>query len=60
MFADYDLAGGGDTVSPLRAGSSLVFSLGGLSKSIGLPQAKLAWIAAGGPPALVAEALARL
>ena len=37
-----------------------MFSLGGLSKSIGLPQAKLAWIAAGGPPALVAEALARL
>ena len=60
VFADYDLAGGGDTASPLRAGSSLVFSLGGLSKSIGLPQAKLAWIAAGGPPALVAEALARL
>lgn len=60
VFADYDLAGGGDAASPLRAESSLVFSLGGLSKSIGLPQAKLAWIAAGGPPALVAEALARL
>jgi hypothetical protein len=37
-----------------------VFSLGGLSKSIGLPHAKLAWIAANGPPALVDEALARL
>jgi len=60
VFADYDLVIGGDTARPLRAGSSLVFSLGGLSKSIGLPQAKLAWIAAGGPPALVAEALARL
>ena len=60
VFADYDLAGGNDAASPLRAESSLVFSLGGLSKSIGLPQAKLAWIAAGGPPALVAEALARL
>jgi alanine-synthesizing transaminase len=60
VFADYDLAGGNEAASPLRAESSLVFSLGGLSKSIGLPQAKLAWIAAGGPPALVAEALARL
>ena len=60
VFADYDLAGSGDTASLLRAGSSLVFSLGGLSKSIGLPQAKLAWIAAGGPAAIVAEALARL
>jgi alanine-synthesizing transaminase len=60
VFADYNLAGSSDTASPLRAGSSLVFSLGGLSKSIGLPQAKLAWIAAGGPAAIVAEALARL
>jgi aspartate/methionine/tyrosine aminotransferase len=40
--------------------SSLVFSLGGLSKSIGLPQAKLAWMAVNGPPALVDEALERL
>ena len=38
----------------------LVFSLGGLSKSVGLPQVKLGWIAVAGPPALVAEALARL
>lgn len=60
VFADYNLAGSSDTASPPRAGSSLVFSLGGLSKSIGLPQAKLAWIAAGGPAAIVAEALARL
>jgi aspartate/methionine/tyrosine aminotransferase len=38
----------------------LAFSLGGLSKSVGLPQVKLAWIAAGGPDAVVAEALERL
>jgi aspartate/methionine/tyrosine aminotransferase len=63
VFVDYDLTGGAGTEPgvPLRAeSSSLVFSLGGLSKSIGLPQAKLAWIAAGGPPTIVDEALARL
>jgi alanine-synthesizing transaminase len=62
VFVDYDLAT--DAASkpgiPLGGGPALTFSLGGLSKSIGLPQAKLAWIAAGGPDALVDEALARL
>jgi aspartate/methionine/tyrosine aminotransferase len=38
----------------------LAFSLGGLSKSVGLPQVKLAWLAAAGPDALVAAALQRL
>jgi len=38
----------------------LAFSLGGLSKSIGLPQVKLGWIALSGPDALVEEALDRL
>ena len=38
----------------------LSFSLGGLSKSIGLPQAKLGWMAVSGPDALVADALERL
>ena len=63
VFVDYDLSdrAGVETAVPLRTeSSSLVFSLGGLSKSIGLPQAKLAWIAAGGPAALVDDALARL
>ena len=39
---------------------ALTFSLGGASKSIGLPQLKLAWIAAAGPDALVAAAMTRL
>lgn len=46
------------TVAGERRG--LVFSLGGLSKLVGLPQAKLAWIAVAGEPALVREAKERL
>lgn len=38
----------------------LSFSLGGLSKTIGLPQVKLGWIAIGGPQDLMREAQARL
>ena len=63
VFVDYDLTHDtrNEAAVPLQGESpSLVFSLGGLSKSIGLPQAKLAWIAVNGPPALVDEALARL
>jgi aspartate/methionine/tyrosine aminotransferase len=38
----------------------LTFSLGGLSKSAGLPQVKLGWIAVSGPDALAAAAIDRL
>lgn len=38
----------------------LTFALSGLSKSAGLPQLKLAWIAVGGPEPAVEEAMARL
>ncbi|MBA2260849.1 MAG: aminotransferase class I/II-fold pyridoxal phosphate-dependent enzyme, partial [Acidobacteria bacterium] len=38
----------------------LTFRLGGLSKSAGLPQVKLGWIAAAGPESVVADALRRL
>lgn len=44
----------------LEQTEALAFSLGGLSKSAGLPQLKLGWIAAGGPPAAVHESLTRL
>lgn len=39
---------------------ALTFRLGGLSKSAGLPQVKLGWIAVDGPERLVNEALDRL
>ncbi len=38
----------------------LVFTLGGLSKSVGLPQLKLAWIVVSGPERVAAEAVERL
>ena len=62
VFAEYELEPG----SVHRAGAvlqredALVFALGGMSKSIGLPQAKLGWMAIGGPDHLVDEALRRL
>jgi hypothetical protein len=62
VFADYELrAGSGDEAGHvLNCPDVLSFSLGGLSKSAGLPQVKLAWIAVGGPDAIAAEALERL
>ena len=44
----------------LRAPDCLVARLGGLSKTAGLPQVKLGWLALDGPQALVDEALDRL
>jgi aspartate/methionine/tyrosine aminotransferase len=62
VFADYELEPGAAS----RAGrvatrrDVLSFALGGLSKSVGLPQVKLGWMAVGGPDRLAAEALERL
>lgn len=62
VFADYELEPGAAS----RAGrvatrrDVLSFALGGLSKSVGLPQVKLGWMAVGGPDHLAAEALERL
>ena len=62
VFADYELRAGAGAGAGrvLNASDVLTFSLGGLSKSAGLPQVKLAWIAAAGPDIVVAEALERL
>ena len=61
VFAEYAFALG-RSPSALDGDSpgALTFCLGGLSKSIGLPQVKLAWIAIGGPDHLVAATLDRL
>ena len=60
VFTDYRLDGAAPAVSVLQQSRALAFALGGLSKSVGLPQVKVAWIAVNGPDALVAEALAGL
>lgn len=61
VFADY--AEGHDprrVTSVATEGPGLAFALGGLSKSCGLPQLKLGWIALAGSPGLRDEAAARL
>jgi aspartate/methionine/tyrosine aminotransferase len=69
VFSDYELqpgarAAAGPVINAIDgiddSGGTLVFSLGGLSKSAGLPQLKLGWMAVAGPDALVGRALERL
>ncbi|MCU1384072.1 MAG: aminotransferase [Acidobacteria bacterium] len=62
VFVDYELEPG----AAARAGRAaarqdvLSFSLGGLSKTVGLPQVKLGWLVVGGPDHLAQAALERL
>ena len=49
VFADYKLDPAESATHVLAGGDVLAFSLGGLSKSAGLPQLKLGWIGFGGP-----------
>jgi alanine-synthesizing transaminase len=61
VFADYPL----EETAPLtdvaaRSPDVLSFSLGGLSKTVGLPQLKLGWMIVGGPPSDRDAALASL
>ena len=61
VFADFALRDDPRRVgSVAHDGPALAFALGGLSKSCGLPQLKLAWTAVTGPEGLVRDALARL
>jgi aspartate/methionine/tyrosine aminotransferase len=59
VFADYPMSGTRPP-SVLRQDLALSFALGGLSKAVGLPQLKLAWIGVGGPEDLVFNAMDRL
>jgi len=62
VFADYELSDGAASRAArfTAMDRALTFTLGGLSKSVGLPQAKLGWIAASGPADQLERALARL
>ncbi len=60
MFADYPARAASERCHVPAKRRVLTFSLGGLSKSAGLPQMKLAWMGVAGPPPRVRAALARL
>jgi aspartate/methionine/tyrosine aminotransferase len=59
VFLDYALDGA-KRASFTRNTEALTFTLSGLSKISGLPQMKLSWLVAGGPPSEVDDAVARL
>ena len=60
VFDDYDLPPRQPEARADAGLTALTFRLGGLSKSAGLPQVKLGWMAVDGPPAIVRSALERL
>jgi aspartate/methionine/tyrosine aminotransferase len=60
VFAEYPLLPGADRAAVVHESRVLTFSLGGLSKSAGLPQMKLAWTVVSGPAHDMRNALARL
>jgi aspartate/methionine/tyrosine aminotransferase len=60
VFCDYPLGAAIAEPRSLSSPPCLLARLGGLSKTIGLPQVKLGWMAIDGPADLAAEALDRL
>src|SRR5262249_51253643 len=61
VFVDYPLEAPAERGTDLALqDGALAFTLGGLSKSAGLPQLKLGWIVVGGPPAARDAALGAL
>jgi alanine-synthesizing transaminase len=59
VFADFPLDPNPHAVSVLAQTQAITCSLGGLSKSVGLPQAKLGWIAFQGPRNVLDTVIAR-
>lgn len=57
VFADFPLETAAAAAPVSSAHRVMTCSLGGLSKSVGLPQIKVGWIAFGGPVARVADAM---
>jgi hypothetical protein len=61
VFADYPFTQNPNGVVTMAGISeALTFALGGVSKLLGLPQMKLAWVCASGPADLLSDALTRL
>jgi aspartate/methionine/tyrosine aminotransferase len=60
VFADYALEVTAPPTDLAVRSDVLAFTLGGLSKSVGLPQVKLGWIVVGGPAAARDHALSAL
>lgn len=60
VFADYPLHDDASRATLCHRAEVLGFTMGGLSKSVGLPQAKLGWVAVSGGDRIVDTALPRL
>jgi aspartate/methionine/tyrosine aminotransferase len=60
VFSDYPLREGARVRTALESSRACVFTLGGLSKQVGLPQWKVAWLCVQGPAPEVAAARERL
>ena len=60
VFLDYSFSGDAQEISLANNSEVLTFTLGGISKSLALPQMKVGWIVASGPKEIVEESLKRL